>query len=200
MAACRDKLPDSSCKLCQLDVAIVDVGDNLILRDFDISLAAHLVREWAWGQMSAVEVQILAGKAFEDESHVLAKLGAASEHGSQSLKMLAKLGSSGRHPGNAHRELINFVGTQEPPKCFGANVHVVVQKPRPNVTVVQKVLVPFLLPHVMFNYVLVQEPPGVVRRVISGEKSRRLLSAQTLLDGSVSKKRPEDLFSSSCTT
>jgi len=134
------------------DAAVAPVSDRPFLRDFDSSLAAHLILQWAWGQMSAVEVQILAQKAFADESQLLAKLGAAAGHGSQSLKMLAKLGSNGRYPGNVHRELLNFMGAPETPQCFHASIHIVVQKPRLNVSVVQEISVPFLLPHVMFNY------------------------------------------------
>jgi hypothetical protein len=34
------------------DAAVAPVSDTPFLRDFDSSLAAHLILQWAWGQMS----------------------------------------------------------------------------------------------------------------------------------------------------
>ena len=60
-------------------------------------LAHTLLQMWAWGDLSATKVQILAGAACKDSC------------AEPSLQGLAKLGAAGAQPGNCHRDLLEFL-------------------------------------------------------------------------------------------
>ena len=61
-------------------------------------LASQLLQKWAWGLMSAPDVQSVADSAFQD----------GLTH--PQVEQLAKIGGRGKHPGNMHRDLVLITG------------------------------------------------------------------------------------------
>ena len=103
--------------------------------DFDSKLALHLLREWAWGQISAAELQRLAAKAYEDQKNLVALVRAqlnidvSDDLCSKTLRALANLGSNGVHSNNCQRDLKAFLGAPSTPQPLKTQINVVVQKP-----------------------------------------------------------------------
>ena len=52
----------------------------------------ELLRQWAWGLISAVMVQTMAMKAYEDVTTTLEKAGMSADHAPSSLLALRNLG------------------------------------------------------------------------------------------------------------
>jgi hypothetical protein len=120
---------------------------------FDSRLAHALVMDWGWGHTSASQVQRQAQLAHDDERALLDRLGHSPDHGSRSLKALAGLGNNGSLPGNAHRDLVAYLGEPDVPKPLLAKVHVAVMKPRLGLRRQAELgEVAFLLPHVHFAH------------------------------------------------
>ena len=68
---------------------------DLLGAEPDSELAMHLIRQWSWGLYSANEVSVLARNALSDQKALLVKVGAPANFVSQSLEMLANIGSQG---------------------------------------------------------------------------------------------------------
>ena len=54
---------------------------------------------------------------------LFAKIGASQDFLPASLVALAGLADSGKYPGNAHRDLLAYLGERAMPKAFKAMVH-----------------------------------------------------------------------------
>ena len=133
----------------------------------DSGLSIHLVSQWAWGQLSAVEVQRLALLAWQDECEALSRCGQSVDHASTSLERLAKLGLSGQYPNNIHRELVGFLGEPGLPPPLKVPIHVIVQKPRLRQPALQMHKLDFMLPHVEFANMYSQQK-HVFEQIILG--------------------------------
>ena len=70
---------------------------DLLSTEPDSKLALLLIRKWSWGLYSASEVGVLAREALADQKALLEKVGAPANFASQSLEMLANIGSQGSH-------------------------------------------------------------------------------------------------------
>jgi hypothetical protein len=110
------------------------------------------VNEWAWGHISAAEVQRIAYLAYQDECNLLAKLGCPSSAGSTSLKALSGLGNSGRCNQNIHRDLMIYFGEPDAPPPLKVLIPVRNVKPTGDNDDIFKHAMPFMLPHVEFAY------------------------------------------------
>eukprot|EP00959_Pyramimonas_sp_CCMP1952_P409469 8581540-Pyramimonas_sp.AAC.1 len=119
---------------------------------FDSDLAFDLVRRWAWGEISAVQVQRLARKSYDDQSALLDRLEMPLNHIPVALNELAKLGCWGRHDGNINKELIAWLGHPVLPQIVQVRLNVLVEKPRGTQKTIRSVDMPFLLPHLMFSH------------------------------------------------
>ena len=128
--------------------------------EFDSELALHLLREWSWGKISAPEIQRIASTAFKDQVELAKKLKGTCDDCSKSLARLARLGSNGNHPGNAHRELLTWLGEPVSTKPLSVEISVVVQKFKNNRKLkiglgnnlsIRKVPIHFMLPHMVFH-------------------------------------------------
>lgn len=147
-------------ELAQVDADIPNPDDVTLvgLCDFDSCLCKLLSQQWAWGFISAVQVQKYAAAAYEDEQHVLSKLYASSSStsskklGSISLAKFAALGAHGSCPGNIAKELRLLLGEPRMPPVHKQNIITKILKP--GVRLPQRALVShsFLLPHIVFSY------------------------------------------------
>ena len=82
---------------------------------YDCELVPFLFKKWAWGDLSAVQVQSIAGKAHADQQSLLRSLGMSTDLASKSLARIAQLGGEGKHPGNIHTQLCNYLGSPQIP-------------------------------------------------------------------------------------
>ena len=114
--------------------------------------ALSLLLRWSSGEISAVQVQKDCYNIYKDQCALLERLKMSREHVLKSIAALAQIGSWGRLPGNANKELLNLVG--EPLYCkptyFKLNARI--EKPRWNGPIVSTFDFAFLLPHVAFSY------------------------------------------------
>ena len=132
-------------------------GDTQLDGRFDSKLGRQLVKGWAWGRKSAVEVQRTSSLAYADEVDLCKRVGKPEGHCSNMLKSLASLGTSGDNPGNANKELKSYLGEPNIPKADLFDIHTRVLKPRRGLRsraasyIVQTIALPFLLPHILFH-------------------------------------------------
>ena len=78
------------------------------------AVAMYLLKEYAWGRMSAVQVQRIAGLAMQDVE------AASTGLKFPDLQSLSRLGSSGSHPQNCFRDICTAIGRLKlrlPPLC-----------------------------------------------------------------------------------
>ena len=99
------------------------------------ALARYLVQRWSWGHMSLPVMQQIAMRAISD----------GADH--PDLKALSSLGTSGLHPNNMHKELMNKL---EPPPIRNALTNIKVYFKKENVAAVIQADTSILLPHKLF--------------------------------------------------
>ena len=73
----------------------------------DSELADDMIGMWVWGKgkTSAINIQRKCQLAHKDHVRVLTELGESTDHAPMSLKLLARLGTEGKYPGNCNKEL-----------------------------------------------------------------------------------------------
>lgn len=81
-------------------------------------LAQYLLKQWSWGELSSTQVQVLADKAYQDQTMLLRSLGISEDRADDSIYRLAKLGSFGKHSGNVHRDLMAYLGAPSTPPAM----------------------------------------------------------------------------------
>jgi hypothetical protein len=119
----------------------------------DSELALELVKEWAWGKISAVTVQQFAARGLEDCVKSLELGGLGPENAPASLRALGGLGQGGRASNKCNQQLKRWLGVPLIPEPTHARVNVLVLKPRSRgVRIVQAMKLPFFLPHIMFSF------------------------------------------------
>lgn len=123
-----------------------------LLGNPDSSLALLLIRKWAWGHYSANEVYELANRALEDQLALLRSLKISDSFASQSLQILAGIGSEGMYPGNMRRDLIVALGEPPVPEPVYIRAPMLIAKPQPGEASKQEVDVAMYLPHEMVSY------------------------------------------------
>jgi hypothetical protein len=136
--------------------------------NIDSELARHLVNEWAWGHISAAEVQRLAQFAHNDEVLLLQRLGFASSSGSKSLKALAGLGNTGRCHQSIHRDLVLYLGEPASPPPLEVPIHTLNMKPSNGDDKVVLHNMPFFLPHVEFAHMFEHCKPFFASYMLGG--------------------------------
>lgn len=97
------------------------------------ALADHLISQWGWGHMSATSIQKIAAAAVSD----------GLQH--PEVQRLAALGSHGRYPNHAHRDLTNQL-VQTPIKDAVGQIQLTQKYNLAFVTSTH----PILLPHELF--------------------------------------------------
>ena len=132
---------------------------------FDSALALELVRRWCWGELSAVQVQQLAFKAYTDAKSLMGSLGKSPDHIQKSLTSLAHLGNSGNHTGNINKELKAWLGEPNIP-ITNFSITMQVTKPRASELAVREVDVPFMLPHLVFSYLYKNDKPKFEKKFL----------------------------------
>ena len=93
-------------------------------------LVRTLVKEWSWGDHSAVAVQRFALRAYRDQEQLLRGLELSTGHIDPALRAVAALGGWGEHPANIHRELVRWLGDPDPPKPLVVEMPVKIGKPQ----------------------------------------------------------------------
>ena len=139
---------------------------------FDSEIADLVIREWAWGLLSANKVQKMAATSLADQQSLLARLKISRDFLPQGLVALAGIADKGRYPGNAHRDLVRYLGEPMRPKPFRASIHVKVLKPVPGRGRVQPVACSFLLPHEFFHYHYTHRYPEFVEKFLGGHEDK----------------------------
>ena len=128
---------------------------------FDSELATELLTRWAWGSLPAADVQRLAAKAYTDQLSLIMFLKKVDEDEADQfipslLKALKELGSSGAHPGNCSRDLLQYLAEPEFPKPTYAPIHIKIVKQRFGRRGMSKTLrlvsLPFFLPHTVLSH------------------------------------------------
>ena len=120
---------------------------------FSSELVMHLLREWAWGHVSASKAQQLAKKSYDDQLKLLSDLGISGDRANPTLKRIASLGASGKFPNNCHAELLKYLGEPSTPAPMLHKValqRLKISTARPDEIV--EVDQPIFLPHVMFAH------------------------------------------------
>ena len=126
---------------------------------FTSSQAFYSVRSWAWGDISAPQLQATMRQAYDDQVALLARTGKKTRDWiSDSLVGLARIGSWGRFHGNMSRDILSFLGDLETPTPFMAKIDLQITKPKPGEPDVQEVSFPFMLPHDTFNWIYEKYP------------------------------------------
>ena len=121
----------------------------------DSQFIFDLLKDWAWGGLSASEVQRRAMHAYDDHLFRLKKLGVNPDWCMQSMLRMSKLGNatgsrsgSSKIPnGNIHRDLLKCLGNPSIPEPYIVQVPMVLSKP--GTTQVRQGYVPYpiMLPH-----------------------------------------------------
>ena len=116
------------------------------LRDVASELVMYLLGQWAWGLLSATKIQVIAMKTVNDIDTVTAGTNFSTKL--QFLKVLAGLGTSGKHPQNCAHDLythLNYAG------YWNAQFRVMVPLSDASGANPALVLQVMLLPHVWFS-------------------------------------------------
>ena len=92
------------------------------------ALATHILRQWAWGELSASNVQQLAMHAYNDQAELLKSLGLSPDLANPHLFRLARLGSWGKHASNIHSQLLTYLGDPMTPPYFAHTVPMILPK------------------------------------------------------------------------
>ena len=112
----------------------------------DSELVKHVLRQWAWGQLQATEVQQLCYATFKDQEQLLDELSLSRDNISQSLAKMASLGDWGKYTGNVKRDLLATLGTPSSPEFLLCPAPCVVSKAKGRERIVD-VNVPIMAPH-----------------------------------------------------
>ena len=119
---------------------------------YDSCLAEHLLRQWAWGDISATALQELAMKAYQDEVNLLRAHGIHEAQVHSSLKSLASLGTWGKHSGNVHSQLLAWLGEPPTPAPMKHQVPLLAQKVKGGGEVEIHGPLAIFLPHELFAW------------------------------------------------
>ena len=121
----------------------------------DSQFIFYLLKDWAWGGLSASEVQRRAMHAYNEQLYRLKKLGVNPDWCMQSMLRMSRLGhgtgskrgSSKIQKGNINRDLPKCLGDPSTPEPYIAQVPMLLSKP--GTTQVRQGYVPFpiMLPH-----------------------------------------------------
>ena len=82
------------------------------------TLIKELLKEWSMGLISAVRLQKLAHRAFEDQKSLLKSLGISPDHIHANLRKFASLGDWGRTPNHINEALLTCLGKPRCPDAF----------------------------------------------------------------------------------
>ena len=126
-------------------------------KKIDSQMVFYLVCKWAWGFYSAIQVQSLAMKAYDDMRALVEKLGRSIDEIPSSLKDVAELGSRGRWTGNIQTELKLWLGEPSCPPPTSVPIAVKVSKPRNRTKTKQTVPCDFMLPHILFSHLFAND-------------------------------------------
>jgi hypothetical protein len=118
----------------------------------DSSPACGLLRDWAWGNKSASEIQRIAEWCVRDLRDLLERNNLPPDEIPAPLRALAALGTMGRYPGNCAKELLLYLGDASFPKALDFVISVKIQKPRRMQPAIQRIPVPLHFPHILFAY------------------------------------------------
>ena len=97
--------------------------------EFTSHLVRLLITQWCWEARSAAQVQVEAAAAFEDQRKLLQGIGVSEDFIDSELKLLAGLGSSGRHKNHCKVELERALGAPDYPATTSVPVRMKVAKP-----------------------------------------------------------------------
>jgi len=133
-----------------------------VFGECDSELAAHLLKLWSWGRLSAVRVQEISSKSHHDQKTLLVSLGLSPDLAHRSLAKLSKLGGEGKYPNHCHSELITFLGEPSMPKPLFHDIPMLLAKKRNKIVEneedgeveqqEQTRKYPILLPHLVFSH------------------------------------------------
>ena len=115
-------------------------------------LANHLIDQWSWGLLSAIKVQLLAAKSYQDTAALLDRFNISHDEIPTTLKKLMSLGTNGRHPGNIAKQLVTWLGEPQFVATTNFPIRVKVTKARGGRMSITTLDSPFLLPHLIFAH------------------------------------------------
>ena len=135
---------------------------------FDSKHALRLVKKWSWGLKSGIQLREEAQDAYDDQLAVLNNVGASREFAQKSLKRLAGLGSSGRHPSNIKDQLVTMLGEPTTTRATCYNIPMKILKPGPGIPNVQDVPVPIFEPHAQASDIYHHNRPRFNKMFLGG--------------------------------
>ena len=114
-------------------------------------MAKHLFEEWAWGRVSLQQAQLLAQLAKHD---IDAALEVDQDDGVTFplLEQISELGSSGKHSGNMHRDMVNTLPPTPIPEVGSLKVYTKRGPGQPNIITDQAILYPHELFACIYTY------------------------------------------------
>ena len=148
----RNQRANARAALCALGVGGDPAAAAARSPPCDSSTACGLLRDWAWGNKSASEIQRIAEWCVRDLRDVLERNNLSRDAIPAALGALEALGTMGRYPGNCHKELLQYLGDAGFPKALDFVITVKIQKPRRMQPAIQSIPVPFHLPHILFAH------------------------------------------------
>ena len=116
---------------------------------FDSEQARDLVTQWCWGEISAPGLQRAAALAYNDQKTLLRQVRCSVDMAQSSLRILASLGTHGRHEQNIKPELLRLLGAHVLSEPYVSPVPMALAKPGKDVEIGQ-VPFPIFLPHETF--------------------------------------------------
>ena len=135
---------------------------------FDSKAAFYSVRAWAWGRISATQLQEDMNHAYSDQVTLLSRLNLNIDHASKSLKDFAGLGTFGIHKGNIKRDLVNCLGDPQVPDPHCEHIPLLVAKHDAELGPVETEF-PIMLPHETFAHLHEHHPKRFAKLFLDSE-------------------------------
>ena len=138
-------------RLLHADTGAAGRGEGYVI--FQSEAVLFLLEEWAWGHLSAPQLQRHAAVSHRDQCMLLREIGVSEERACPEMKKLAKLGSWGRHQRNIHQNLLALIGKPSMPAPVIVKTILMRLKPHGESTG-SKVQgsIPIFLPHELFAW------------------------------------------------
>ena len=122
----------------------------------DSKLAKELLALWSWGAISGPLLQSLANAVYQD----------GLTH--PQVERLAKLGGSGRYPGNMQRGLLVFADELTILKSAESIIPIRVKKQQKKQSLTEPVDLKFILPHKLFSCLYHSMPSAFENSILGG--------------------------------
>ena len=92
------------------------------------NLTRHLITQWAWGVLSAAQIQAIAQAAHQDQLAMVERCGVRVDNCDEDTKKMGSLGQHGQRSGNLRRDLMVWIGQPGMPEPCSILIETKIQK------------------------------------------------------------------------